>query len=72
MRNSILVKKFVVTIEETIAQDFEVIAESAEQAMKIVEDKYRKCEFVLEPGELHYKQMAITEPNSEATEWHEF
>lgn len=65
-------KKFVITIEETISQDFEVIAESSEAAMKIATDKYRKGKFVLRPGEVHFKQMAITKPNNEATEWCEF
>lgn len=67
-----MAKKFVITIEETIAQDFEVIAESPEEAMNIAEDKYRKREFVLVPGEVHFKQMAITQPDNETTEWREF
>lgn len=65
-------KKFVITIEETVSQNFEVEAENAEQAMEIAEDKYRNGEFVLEPGNIIFKQMAITEPTNEATEWIEF
>lgn len=64
--------KFIVTIEETVSQGFEVEAESAEEAMVIAEEKYNNCEFVLEPGELVSKQMAITSPESKATEWTEF
>lgn len=64
--------KFVISIEEIISQDFEIIAESADEAMNIAEDKYRKGELVLSPGELHFKQMAISEPDNEATEWCEF
>lgn len=64
--------KYTVTIEETVSQGFEVEAESAEEAMKIAEQKYHDGEFVLEPGELVSKQMAITSPNNEATEWTEF
>lgn len=64
--------KYTVTIEETVSQGFEVEAESAEEAMKIAEEKYHNGEFVLEPGELVAKQMAITSPESEATEWTEF
>lgn len=65
-------KKFVVTIEETVSQGFEVEAETAENAMQIAKEKYRNGEFVLEPGELTCKQMAITSPEGEATEWTEF
>lgn len=64
--------KYTVTIEETVSQGFEVEAESAEEAMAIAEQKYNDGEFVLEPGELVSKQMAITSPDNEATEWTEF
>lgn len=64
--------KYTVTIEETVSQSFEVEAESAEEAMAIAEQKYNDGEFVLEPGELVSKQMAITSPDSETTEWTEF
>ncbi len=65
-------KKYTITIEETCSKDFEVEAESAEEAMRIAEQKYDDCEFVLDPGELTYKQMAITFPYGEETEWTEF
>lgn len=66
-------KTFRITIEETISQDFEVEAEDMEQAMEIAEEKYNNCEFVLEPGEVNYKQMQCedTETN-ESTEWMQF
>lgn len=65
-------KKFVITIEETVCQNFEVEAENAEQAMEFAENKYQNGEFVLEPGEVCFKQMAIMKPDDEATEWIEF
>ena len=65
-------KKYVVTIEEAISQDFEIEAETSEDAMKIAEEKYNSGEFVLEPGNLSAKQMAITSPDDEVTEWSEF
>ncbi len=64
--------KYTVTIEEMVSQGFEVEADSAEEAMRIAEEKYDSGEFVLEPGELVAKQMAITSPDNEATEWKEF
>lgn len=65
-------KKFVIAIEETIVQDFYVIAENCEQAINIAEEKYKKGEFVLEPGILCSKQMAVLSPADEVTEWTEF
>ena len=65
-------KKFTITIEETVSEDFEVEAEDAGQAMQIAEEKYDKGEFVLTPGNLVCKQMAITKPDNEVTEWTEF
>lgn len=65
-------KHFVIAIEETIVQNFEVEAENAKQAMKIAKEKYHNCEFVLEPGEVCFKQMAVIQPDNVATEWTEF
>lgn len=66
-------KTFRITIEETISQDFEVEAEDMEQAMEIAEEKYNNCEFVLEPGEVGYKQMQCEDiETNESTEWMQF
>ncbi len=65
-------KKFEITIEETVSDTFTVIAENAKEAMKIAVDKYNTSEFVLEPGFLVAKQMAITSLNHEEMEWIEF
>ena len=65
-------KKFTVTIEETVTQDFKVEAETAEEALRIAEEKYSDGEFVLEPGEVIAKKVAITSPTNRATEWREF
>lgn len=61
--------KFVIAIEETVSEYFEVEAEDAEEAIVIAEEKYNKGEFVLEPGNLVYKQMAIVKPADEVSEW---
>lgn len=65
-------RKYIISIEEIVTQEFEVEADSAEEAMRIAEKKYKKCEFVLEPGALISKQMAIMDPDNEFTEWREF
>lgn len=65
-------KKFVIAIEETVTQNFDIEAENAECAMKIAEEKYRNGELVLESGEVNFKQMAVMKPDEEVTEWIEF
>lgn len=64
--------KYTITIEETVTQDFKVEAESPEEALQIASQKYSDGEFVLEPGDVTEKKMAITSPINRATEWSSF
>ena len=52
--------------------DFEIEANNAEEAYETAEQKYKDGEFVLDPGDCQFKQIAITNPSSESTEWREF
>lgn len=52
--------KYNITIEETIAQNFEVDANSENAAKEIARNKYRTCEFVLEPGEIESCILSVT------------
>ena len=63
-------KKFIIAIEETVVQEFEVMAGDSIEALEIAEKKYHKGEFVLEPGEVQFRQMASV--GDEQTEWMEF
>ena len=63
-------KKFVVAIEETVVKEFEVYAKNEDEALEMAEKKYISGEFVLEPGEVQFKQMALISPI--ASEWVEF
>lgn len=66
-------KKFVITIEEMVTEDFEVLAETEEEAEVIATEKYNSGEFVLEPGNLVAKQMQIHNvTDDEYTDWFEF
>ena len=60
-------KKFCVTIEEIISDEFEIEAESKEDAISKAIEKYKSGEFVLEPGNLESKKISI-----ENDEWIEF
>lgn len=63
-------KTYKIGIEEIVSAVFEVEAEDSEQALEIAKEKYRSGEFMLEPGELQSKNIAVLEP--ESTEWKEF
>lgn len=66
-------QKYVVTIEEVVAESFDIEAESMEQAIQIAQDKYRKYEIILEPRYLISKQMKCDYPANEiTTDWFEF
>ena len=64
--------KYAITIEETVAKNFKIEANGAEEAYETAEQKYKSGEFVLDPGERQFKQIAITKPSNETTEWREF
>lgn len=65
-------QRFVIAIEETVVQEFEIFADAAEKAMEIAEEQYRKGILVLSSAEAQFRQMAIVKPEKEATEWCEF
>lgn len=64
-------KKYIVTIEETVVQDFEIEAESAEEAFELAEEQYEAGELVLEPGEVQMVQIAVSGPDDDEVEWME-
>ena len=64
--------KYIITIEETCTKDFEIEVESADESYETVEQKYESGVFALDLGECQFRQIAITKPSSESTEWREF
>lgn len=64
-------KKYKIAIEETVVDEFDIYANSAEDAMRIAEEKYKNGEIILSPGECQCSKMAIIKPDNEATEWTE-
>lgn len=65
-------KKYKIAIEETVIGEFEIYVDSAENAMRIAEENYKNGNFILCSGEVQHKQMAINEPEDEATKFIEF
>ena len=52
-------KKYVVTIEETISQEFDVMANNSEQAIAIAIEKYNLGELVLKTAFVNAVGVAI-------------
>lgn len=64
--------KYNVTIEETVSQTFEIIADNENQAKLIATEKYNSGVFVLNPGELTAKQMQICNDKNILIDWEDF
>ncbi|MDO5568960.1 MAG: DpnD/PcfM family protein [bacterium] len=64
--------KYKIIIEETISQEFEVEANSLEEAQSKAIDEYNNGNIVLEPGELQSKQIKVIDENNKELEWKEF
>lgn len=64
--------KYTVIIEEVVSEEFEIHANTEEEARKIAEDAYNSGSLVLAPGNLISKQMAVVSHHGEITEWREF
>lgn len=65
-------KKYTITIEETISQEFDIMAENSEQAKSITIEMYNSGELVLAPGNLIHKQMKLHSDANNSDEWIEF
>lgn len=62
--------KYIVTIEETVVDDFEVMANSPEEALSKAEENYWSCEFIVGPNATH-RQMKVVDPSTNNA-WMEF
>ena len=49
-------KQFEIVIEEIIRQEFEIYADTAEEAIELAMSKYKMGEFVLTSGEVQHKK----------------
>lgn len=65
-------KKYVVAIEENVVQNFEVEANSREEALRKVEKGYKNGNYVLESAEVQTKRMSVLNADNEFDKWIEF
>lgn len=69
----VALKKYVVTIEETISDVFEVTANDIKEAVAKGIEKYNACEFVLSPRNVQRKSIQVSSENqNEKTDFEEF
>lgn len=64
--------KYYISIEETVVGNFEVEANSREEAFELAKEKYDNCEFVNEPGDLVEKKISARADGEAFSGWEEF
>lgn len=57
-------RRFIVTIEEVVSEDFDVTTDCIENAIQLACKKYNSEEFVLSPGNLESKQLMVYDVNN--------
>lgn len=62
-------KTFTVVIKEIVTDEFEIEAENESDAIETGIQKYKECEWVLEPGELEEERIAVIDKKGEFGEW---
>ncbi len=64
--------KYIVNIEEIVNSEYEVEANSQKEALALAKEKYYNGEFVNQPGNITFKQIAVAKENKNFREWKEF
>lgn len=71
--NTSFMKKYEVTIEETVNETFEFEVPDDVDIYEYVREHYYNCDIVLEPGECQSRKMKIHNLDEDTmTEWQEF
>lgn len=58
-------KKYKIIIEETVNDEFTIEANNKKEAVKLAEEKYKNCDFVLSPGNLTNTKLAVLNTNED-------
>ena len=61
--------KYKVTIEESLAADFEIEANSEQEAIEIGRKKYKNGDFILGPETCYYAGICLTEDGNLEEIW---
>lgn len=64
--------QYLITIEETVSQTFEINSDSAEHAKETAIKQYHSNQLVLSPGELINKKIQVSDINDTVIDWKEF
>lgn len=64
--------KYIINIEKSINQEFEIEAENVTRAFELAVEKYSKEGMDAKNTYISAKQIAIVGPDDEASEWVEF
>lgn len=64
--------RYKIIIEEVVADEFEIEANSLEEAQEKAIEEYNEGKIVLEPGELQSKQIKVIDENNNELDWEEF
>ncbi|MBQ9366941.1 MAG: hypothetical protein IJT83_04100 [Victivallales bacterium] len=66
-------KKYQIIIEETIVDDFTIVASSPQEAQSIAEQMYHDGKIVIENGEVQTRRIAVNDTDCEnLIDFHEF
>lgn len=65
-------KEYLVIIEETISETFEIEATSEEDAVSRAIEEYNAGSFVVGPDNVEHRQISVIGDNGELTDWIEF
>ena len=65
-------KRFVIAVEETITQEFEICADNEQEALYLMKEGYEKGEIVVDGGEVQSHQLAVIESVGNSPEWIKF
>lgn len=60
---------YTIVIKETVIGEFEIEAENESDAIETGIQKYKECEWVLEPGDLEEAKIAVIDEKGDYGKW---